>query len=108
IDIISLNLSEKLPFYIRKQSINLALERGIHFEIVYSPAIRDQTLRRHIISNACDLVRVCKGKNIIITSGANKPIELRGPYDIANLAQLFGLTFDQARDAVCCNCRAVL
>ncbi|XP_050395429.1 ribonuclease P protein subunit p30 [Patella vulgata] len=108
IDVISLNLTEKLPFYLKRSSINVAIERGLYFEIMYSPAIRDQTMRRYIISNACDLVRVTKGKNVIITSGTDKSIELRGPYDIANLAQLFGMTFDQAKDAVSRNCRSLM
>ncbi|KAJ8317014.1 hypothetical protein KUTeg_004918 [Tegillarca granosa] len=62
-----------------------ALERGIHFEIQYSPAIRDSSTRKNTISNALSLMSCCKGKNVILTSGCLKPIELRGPYDVANL-----------------------
>lgn len=39
-----------------------ALERGVHFEIAYSPMIRDQTARCHVISNAQALINVCKGR----------------------------------------------
>lgn len=41
-----------------------ALERGIYFEIQYSPAIRDSTYRKYMIANAQSLMRVCKGKVI--------------------------------------------
>ncbi|PIO23260.1 hypothetical protein AB205_0075130 [Aquarana catesbeiana] len=30
-------------------------------------------------------MQTCKGKNIIISSGAERPLELRGPYDVATL-----------------------
>jgi len=35
------------------------------------------------------LVRVTKGRNLLISSGALKALELRGPYDVANL---YGMT----------------
>ena len=39
-----------------------AIERGIHFEIQYSHALRDKSMRKHLISNASKLVFWCKGK----------------------------------------------
>lgn len=45
----------------------------------------DSASRRQLISNAQSLVRVTRGKNIIITSEAQRAMELRGPYDIVNL-----------------------
>ncbi|KAI0223768.1 Ribonuclease P protein subunit p30 [Lamellibrachia satsuma] len=70
--------------------------------------IRDQTARCHVISNAQSLINVCKGKNIIVSSGCEKEMELRGPYDVANLALLFDLKEFQAKDALSINCRSVL
>ncbi|KAK7498463.1 hypothetical protein BaRGS_00010417 [Batillaria attramentaria] len=83
VDIITLNMTEKLPYYFKRPLVNLAVERGIHFEILYGPA------------------------NIIISSGCEKAIELRGPYDSAS-GQLFGLTSPQSKDAICKSCRAVV
>jgi len=40
IDIISLDFSSRLPFYLKLPMINLAIERGIHFEINYSASLR--------------------------------------------------------------------
>ncbi|KAL8621275.1 hypothetical protein ACOMHN_008100 [Nucella lapillus] len=108
VDIIVLDLTEKLPFHIRRPLVHLAMERGIHFEILYSPAIRDSTYRQNTISAALKLCSICKGKNIIISSGCEKVMELRGPYEIMNLGLLFGLTSPQSKDAVSKNCRAVL
>lgn len=39
-----------------------AIDRGVGFELVYSPAIKDSTMRRYTISNALNLTQVCKGK----------------------------------------------
>ncbi|KAI8492926.1 Ribonuclease P protein subunit p30 [Branchiostoma belcheri] len=108
VDIISLDMTQKLPFLLKLTPIKRAIARGIRFEIAYAPAIRDSTLRRYIISNATDLMTFCKGKNIILSSQAEKAIELRGPHDVANLGVLFGMNQAQAKDAVSVNCRAVL
>ncbi|OWK07867.1 RPP30, partial [Cervus elaphus hippelaphus] len=75
-----------------------AIDRGVGFELLYSPAIKDSTMRRYTISNALNLMQVCKGK----------PLEIRGPYDVANLGLLFGLSESDAKAAVSTNCRAVL
>lgn len=107
-DIISLDFKNRLPFYLRHPQVNKAIERGIVFEIVYSPAIRDTSQRRYTISNALDLVRVSRGRNIIISSEAVDEMDLRGPYDISNLGLLFGLKEDQSKAAVSKHVRAVL
>ena len=39
IDLISLDMSERLPFYLKPPQIQLALSKGIYFEISYSKAI---------------------------------------------------------------------
>jgi len=103
IDIISFEMTEKLPYSLKRSYIGTAIERGIHFEIRYSPAIRDSSLRQNTIANARMLVHLCKGKNIILSSACETPLELRSPQDVANLALLFGLTETQAKDAVTTN-----
>ncbi|CAG5124293.1 unnamed protein product [Candidula unifasciata] len=108
VDIICFNLSESLGFSLKRAMINLAAKRGIHFEIVYSPALQENTVKRNTISNAMSLIRAGGGKNVIISSGSEQPIDLRSPYDVINLARLFGLSHSQAKDAICRNCRAVL
>ncbi|KAE8590780.1 hypothetical protein XENTR_v10018200 [Xenopus tropicalis] len=108
VDLICINVTEKAPFFFRRPPINAAIQRGIFFELVYTPAIKDSTLRRYTISNALSLMQVCKGKNIIISSGAERALEMRGPYDIATLGLLFGLTEGVAKAAVSTNCRSAV
>ncbi|XP_029465710.1 ribonuclease P protein subunit p30 isoform X2 [Rhinatrema bivittatum] len=108
VDLICIHVTEKQPFFFRRPPINVALERGIFFELVYTPAIKDSTMRRYTISNALSLMQICKGKNVIISSSAERPLELRGPYDVATLGLLFGLSEADAKAAVSSNCRAAL
>ncbi|XP_076113665.1 ribonuclease P protein subunit p30-like [Mytilus galloprovincialis] len=108
IDIITVDVTQKLPYPIKRPLINVALERGIYFEIQYSPAIRDSTSRKYMIANAQTLIRVCKGKNVIISSGCLKAMDLRGPHDVANLGLLFGMSQEQAKAAISTNCQSLL
>lgn len=39
-----------------------AIDRGVAFEVSYSAAIRDATMRRYTIANAVSLMETCKGK----------------------------------------------
>lgn len=52
------------------------------------------------------LVDWTRGKNIIIASAAPTANELRGPYDVANLSSLLGLSMERAKAAVSKNCRS--
>ncbi|ELT98263.1 hypothetical protein CAPTEDRAFT_220335 [Capitella teleta] len=108
VDIISLDLTQSLDFHFTRQPINVAIEKGIHFEICYSPLVMDSASRKKVLANSLALIRVCKGKNIIISSGCQKALELRGPYDVANIALLTGLTEAQTKQCLSRNCHQVL
>ncbi|XP_018418355.1 PREDICTED: ribonuclease P protein subunit p30 [Nanorana parkeri] len=108
VDVICINVTEKSPFFFRSPPISAAIERGIFFELIYTPAIKDSTLRRYTISNALNLMQTSKGKNIIVSSGAERPLDLRGPYDVATLGLLFGLSEGPAKAALSINCRSAL
>ncbi|KAL0984140.1 hypothetical protein UPYG_G00137620 [Umbra pygmaea] len=107
VDIICVAVTERLPFFFKRSPVNGAIERSVFFEISYTHAIRDHTMRRYTIANAINLMEICKGKNVIVSSGAEHPLEMRGPYDISNLGLLFGLSEEDGKAAVSTNCRAV-
>eukprot|EP00891_Asterochloris_glomerata_P008566 jgi/Astpho2/8566/Aster-05600 len=92
VDIISLDLARKLPFKLAPSALQAAVERGIHFEVLVAPTLRDESGRRFAFANAAALTRGTRGKGVILSSGARQAFELRGPYDVANLGTLFGLT----------------
>lgn len=51
------------------------------------------------------LVDWTRGRNIIISSAAPTANEFRGPYDVANLMSLLGLSMERAKAAISRNCR---
>jgi len=106
-DIICVDLTEHIS-YIKRTMIKVAVERGIHIELVYSPALRDSGIKCNVIANAQTLVGAARGRNIIISSGAQEVLDLRSPYDVINLGKLFGLSHSQAKDAITKHCRSVL
>ncbi|KAJ0012223.1 hypothetical protein NQD34_013198 [Periophthalmus magnuspinnatus] len=108
IDLICLSVSDRLPFFYKRAPVFGALERGVAFEVSYSAAIRDSTRRRYTLANAMFHSDICKGKNMVVSSAAEKALEIRGPYDVMNLTQLFGLTERCGKDAVTTNCRSVV
>ncbi|XP_034286272.1 ribonuclease P protein subunit p30 isoform X2 [Pantherophis guttatus] len=72
VDLVCVDVTEKLPFFIKRPSVNVAIERGVYFELIYVPAIKDTTMRRYTISNTFSLMQICRGKNIVLSSGAEK------------------------------------
>uniref|UniRef100_A0ACD6A0R2 Uncharacterized protein n=1 Tax=Avena sativa TaxID=4498 RepID=A0ACD6A0R2_AVESA len=108
-DVISIDFSHKLPFRLKLPMIKLALQRGIHFEIAYSPLIGDVNSRRQVLAEAKLLVDWTKGKNLIISSAAHNANEIRGPYDVINLCSyLLGLSTQRAKAAMSVNCRLLI
>ncbi|XP_019473198.1 ribonuclease P protein subunit p30 isoform X3 [Meleagris gallopavo] len=104
----NIRLYDIIAVFPKTEKLFHAIDRGIYFELLYTPAIKDSTMRRYTISNAISLMQICKGKNIVISSAAERPLELRGPYDVANLGLLFGLSEGEAKAAVSTNCRATI
>ncbi len=94
-DLITLDMSQRLPFKLRPQHLQAAVQRGVHFEVLYSCALRDPMSRRHLFSNAQALTRLLRGRGIVISSGARVAMELRGPFDVINIGTTFGLTQQQ-------------
>lgn len=85
IDIISLKLSERLPFKLRPQHLKTASQRGIVFELCCEQLLRDATSRRNAIGNAQALARILGWKHLLLTSGAADPLGVRSPLELSAL-----------------------
>ena len=70
---------------VSRKTYQVAVKRGISFEIKYAHAITNSNCRKNMIKIAHNYHAKGKSKNIIFSSGAVNIFELRGPYDIANL-----------------------
>ncbi|GAB0094498.1 ribonuclease P protein subunit p30 [Sergentomyia squamirostris] len=106
-DIITSSPDEKYMKCSRK-FYKFAVQRNMFFELLYSPAILDRSQRRSIIRKAHGYYSLGKSENIIISSGSTNAFQLRGPYDVANLGLIFGLSEEQSKCALRNNCRSVV
>lgn len=101
-DIISLDFTTRLPFLLKFKTLSAALQRGIRFEITYSPSLTSGSdAKRHLIAGATSLIRATRGRGIIISSEAKTALGLRGPHDVMNLCQIWGLEQARGKEAVC-------
>ena len=91
IDILSLDISQRLPFPPRHSLFTNLISRGVAIEIPYSAGISDTAARRNIISNATGLIRGTRGRGLLISSEARRTADLRGPFDVINLATFWGV-----------------
>lgn len=109
-DIISLDLSSRLPFHFKFKTLSAAIARGIRFEICYGPGVTGSGLeaRRNLIGNATSLIRATRGRGIIISSEAKRALGVRAPWDVVNLACVWGLSQERGKEAVCEEARKVV
>jgi ribonuclease P/MRP protein subunit RPP1 len=110
IDVITFDFSAstRLPFPIKHGFVSQALQRGIYFEIVYGPSIVDVRCRRQAIMTAQTIARITRGRNLIVTSGADSEWILRAPADAMSLSGAFGVPAHVRKQALCEHPRRVL
>lgn len=106
-DIISFS-PEDPKIFINRKTYQVAVNRGLFFEIKYSEAIRNSSHRKDMIKVTHNYHSRGKSKAVVMSSGAENIFELRGPYDVANLGLIFGLSEEQGKNAIGSNCRKLL
>lgn len=99
-DIISIDLSARLPFLVKFTTVAGAFQRGIRFEICYSPITSNSDAKRNLIAGATTLIRATRGRGIILSSEARSALGLRGPHDVMNLAQIWGLEQAKGKESL--------
>ncbi|KAI0083889.1 PHP domain-like protein [Irpex rosettiformis] len=113
--IISLPLTlPRLPFNLKHTMVRTAIKNGAVFEIPYvgalggdiDPALGNvgggesgASVKRNWWAAAREVVRVTKGKGIIVTSGVTNVADLRAPRDVGNLLTMLDLPQNLAHDA---------
>ena len=107
---ISLDLTMRFPFHFKHKTLSTALQRGIKFEICYAPGIlpSNSSARRNLISNATQLIRATRGKGIVISSETKRAVGCRAPWDVINLATVWGLGQERGREAIAQEARSVV
>lgn len=107
-DIIAFEPETRLPYKISRKLYRLAIEKGMFFELMYAPAIKDSTSRKNIISTAHTYHAVGKSKNIIVTSGAENDFHIRDVHDVINLGFIFGLNSNHSLEVIRNNARRLI
>lgn len=97
-DLISFPATKRLPYFLRHKTICAAVDKGVRVEIGYSASTSEG--RKHVISNASGLIRASRSRGIVISSETDNCLNVRGPYDVTNMAVLWGLDHMRARNAV--------
>lgn len=64
-----------------------------------------QSKRKDFLQNAMNLVKLTKGKGLIMGSETSHRVFMRSPIDAMCIAKLVGLNDQQARDTVQKNCQ---
>lgn len=114
IDIVSLSLAQRLPFYLKHKTVCSGVDRGLHFEICYSTVVSGaagyttngtdvqlspsaQTTRKNFFFNALQLIRASRSRGIVVSSGATHPLQVRNSSDILTVLKTLGLESGQAK-----------
>lgn len=102
-DVISLDLSVRLPYHFKFKMLSAAISRGVRLEICYGPGVTGSGLdaRRNLIGNAMSLIRATRGRGIIVSSEARQALNLRAPWDVINLTCVWGLSQERGKEAIC-------
>lgn len=127
IDIISFNLNSRLPFFIKHKTICSAINKGIKFEINYSGVLSGSAgytadsnggsntlvasasqLRRNWFNNVLQLIRASRERGLIISSGANQPLQVRNYTEILTLLNTLGLPNNKGKTSITQNSEACL
>lgn len=66
------------------------------------------TARQNLIGNATALIRATRGKGIVVSSEAYRALACRGPYDVINLAAVWGLGQEKGHESIDKQARAVV
>nr|XP_023028626.1 ribonuclease P protein subunit p30-like [Leptinotarsa decemlineata] len=99
-DIFTFNPENKFGLRLGRKFYNQLIDRGYHFELQYSHAIKDSTSRKNLIHASHLFHSFGKSKNVFFSSGADCPMYIRSPYDIVNLGFIFGLNELQCKNAI--------
>lgn len=98
----------RLPFKTSRKLYRQAVDRGLFFEIMYAPTIKDSTAKKNIISTAHTYHAIGKSKNIVLTSSVENHIHLRGVHDVINMGFIFGLNRNMSLESIRDNARKLI
>lgn len=100
IDLLTFNYGQRLPVFLKHKSMCSCVKRGVKIEIAYSYALRDAQSRRQFVSNVRSVVRSSRSRGIVVSSGAQSPVECRNLLGVSSLVRMLGLPSDKCSKAM--------
>lgn len=110
VDIITYEQASTSVGWLNKSKIIMqCINDGLTFEVTYVDALKDSSQRREVLTNGRQLMLSTRGgRGVVLASGAETMIDIRAPYDAANIAVLFGILPENARKLVAGNAKKAL
>ena len=122
VDVLVLDTSKgKLPFWLTKQDVQSAADRGLVFEFWYGPALVDASKRKYLVQAASSFAQLCHSINqkvkVIVSSGPRNnadgedmcSLALRSVSDLTHILRtVFKLGEDMSRTAMKRNAKHVI
>lgn len=122
IDLVSLPMGSRFPFFLKHKTVGLALTKGIKFEICYSGLIAGPAgyesssalgatghiSRKNFLSNCLQLIRASRCRGLVFSSGATEPLHVRNYADILAIMQSLGLKVSNSKEGFLSQPEAVL
>ncbi|WPK23883.1 hypothetical protein PUMCH_001133 [Australozyma saopauloensis] len=122
IDLISLPMATRWPFFLKHKTVGQALSKGIKFELCYSgliggPAgyqsasalgVTGKISRKQFLSNSLQLIRASRSQGLVLSSGAAEPMNVRNHVDILAIFSQLDLRTSNCKEGFMKNPEAVL
>lgn len=122
IDLISLPMATRWPYFLKHKTVGQALSKGIKFELCYSgliggPAgyesstalgVTGKITRKQFFSNTLQLIRASRSQGLVLSSGATEPMHVRNYVDILAILNQLDLKNSNCKEGFLNNPEAVL
>ena len=92
VDMISFNLQDRLPCYMKHKTLGAAIEKGMFFEIKYTDFLSNKN-RAQAISNCKQIIRASRNRGMICSSGCSidRPYQLRNCNNVKPLLKMLNI-----------------
>lgn len=122
VDLISMPMATRWPYFLKHKTVGQALGKGIKFELCYSgliggPAgyesssalgVTGKISRKQFFSNSLQLIRASRSKGLVLSSGATEPMNVRNYVDVLAILNQLDLKNSNCKDSFLNNPEAVL
>lgn len=122
VDLISLPMAARWPYFLKHKTVGQALGKGIKFELCYSGLIggaasyenssslgvTGKISRKQFFSNSLQLIRASRSQGLVLSSGAVEPMNVRNYVDILAILNQLDLKNSNCKEGFLNNPESVL